>query len=216
MSPTAILSASIIAAALQTIRAEYRGPRWQVYLCKPLATTLILILALARADWDQRGGYAALIALGLLCSLAGDIFLMLPGDRFVPGLVSFLVAHLAYVAAFARAGGGWTGTALLSFLPLLAYGLAVFARLRSHLGPLLVPVLLYMGVILLMAWRAVEYARQYPGFGPFVAALGALLFVGSDTALALNRFARPCRAAQAVVLGTYFAAQWLIALSNAE
>ena len=35
----------------------------------------------------------------------------------------------------------------------------------------------------------------------------------SDGALAINRFARPFRGAQAVVLGTYFPAQMLIALS---
>ena len=78
---------------------------------------------------------------------------------------------------------------------------------------LMVPVLIYMLVILVMAWRAIEYARQYPSPGPLAAALGALLFVISDSALALNRFARPFRAAQALVLGTYFLAQWLIALS---
>ena len=96
---------------------------------------------------------------------------------------------------------------------MLAYGLAVFAILRPHLGPLLVPVLAYMLVILAMAWRAIEYAREYPAPGSLAAAFGALLFVISDSALALNRFARPFRAAQALVLGTYFVAQWLIALS---
>lgn len=211
MTPLAVaLALAVAAAALATIRADYRGPRWQVYLGKPLATALILALALLRGG----GEYGLLIALGLLCSLAGDVFLMLPGDRFVPGLVSFLLAHLAYLAAFARAGGGpWGGTAFLSLAPLLAYGAVVFLRLRSHLGALTVPVLGYILVILLMAWRAVEYARQVPGPGPRAAALGALLFVASDTALALNRFARPFRAAQAVVLGTYYAAQLLIALS---
>jgi uncharacterized membrane protein YhhN len=139
---------------------------------------------------------------------------MLPQDRFIPGLVSFLLAHLAYIAAFIRAAARpVSGTSVLPLIPLLAYGFAVFAILRPHLGPLMVPVLAYMLVILVMAWRAIEYARQYPTPGPLAAALGALLFVISDSALALNRFARPYRAGQAVVFGTYFAAQWLIALS---
>jgi uncharacterized membrane protein YhhN len=210
--PIAILSLAIAVAALLTIRAEYRGPRWLVYLCKPLATTLILVLALATGDDDR--GYTALIVIGLAWSLAGDIFLMLPGDRFILGLVSFLIAHLAYIAAFVRAADRpLTGTSILPLIPLLAYGFVVFAILRPHLGPLLVPVLAYMLVILAMGWRAIEYARQEPTAGPLAAALGALLFVVSDSALALNRFARPFRAAQALVLGTYFAAQWLIALS---
>jgi uncharacterized membrane protein YhhN len=208
----ALLSPPIFVAALLTIVAEYRGPRRLVYACKPLATTLILALALATGGDDR--AYTALIGVGLACSLAGDIFLMLPQDRFIPGLVSFLVAHLAYIAAFIRAADRpLAGTSVLPLIPLLVYGIVVFAILRPHLGPLMVPVLAYMLVILLMAWRAIDYARQDPTPGPRAAALGALLFVLSDSALALNRFARPFRAAPALILGTYFAAQWLIALS---
>ncbi len=154
----ALLSPAILVAALLTIGAEYRGPRRMVYVCKPLTTTLILILALATGGEDR--AYTALIAVGLACSLAGDIFLMLPQDRFIPGLVSFLLAHLAYVAAFVLAADRpWSGTSVLPLIPLLAYGFAVVAILRPHLGTLMVPVLAYMIVILLMAWRAIEYAR---------------------------------------------------------
>ncbi|NIW49240.1 MAG: lysoplasmalogenase, partial [Gammaproteobacteria bacterium] len=35
--------------------------------------------------------------IGLALSLAGDIFLMLPDEKFIAGLVSFLLAHLAYI-----------------------------------------------------------------------------------------------------------------------
>ncbi len=210
----ALLSPPIALAALLTIRATYRGPRWLVYCCKPLATALILVLALA-IDRGEDRSYTALLALGLACSLVGDICLMLPHDRFVAGLLSFLLAHLAYIAAFSRADlVAWGGTALLSLMPLLAYGLAIFLPLRSRLGPLTVPVLGYMLIILLMAWRAIEYARQYPAPGSLATACGALLFLISDSALARNRFAQPFRAAQLLVLGTYFLAQWLIALSR--
>lgn len=208
----ALLSPPILVAALLTIGAEYRGPRRVVYVCKPLTTTLILLLALVTGGDDRI--YTALIVVGLACSLAGDIFLMLPQDRFIAGLISFLMAHLAYLAAFVLAADRpWSGTSVLPLIPLLGYGFAVLVILRPHLGPLMVPVLAYMIVILLMAWRAIEYARQYPTPGPLAAALGALFFVVSDSILAINRFARPFRAAQALVLGTYFVAQWLIALS---
>ena len=36
----------------------------------------------------------------LVLCLAGDVFLMLPADRFVPGLASFLLAHLAFTVGF--------------------------------------------------------------------------------------------------------------------
>lgn len=94
--PTLLLSPLILVAAALAVRADYRGPPWHHYLGKPLATTLIFVLAWSRAP-DATRSYALAILLGLLCSLAGDIFLMLPGDRFIPGLVSFLLAHLAYI-----------------------------------------------------------------------------------------------------------------------
>lgn len=206
----ALLTPPIALAATLAIAAEYRGPRRLHYACKPLATALILALALATGRDDP--AYTALIALGLACSLAGDICLMLPQDRFIAGLISFLLAHLAYSAAFVRADGAWDGTSVWLAIPLLAYGLAVFLALRPHLGPLTVPVLLYMLVILAMAWCAIAYARREPARGSLAVA-GALLFVCSDSTLAINRFARPFRAAPAVVLGTYYAAQWLIARS---
>lgn len=212
MGATLLLTPAIVVAALGAIVADYRGPRWLHYVCKPLATVLILVLSLFAG---HRGDpvYTALIALGLACSLAGDIFLMLPRDRFIAGLVSFLVAHLWYIAAFVRAADQpWTGVSFLPLIPLLGYGAAILGLLRPHLGSLTVPVLIYMLVILAMAWCAIEYARQYPSPGAFAAA-GALFFVCSDSALAINRFARPVRAAKALVLGTYFAAQWLIALA---
>jgi len=73
--------------------------------------------------------------------------------------------------------------------------------------------LIYMLVILIMAWRALEQQFQMPGQKSLLALMGALLFVVSDSALALNRFRRPFAAAQLVILSTYYTAQWLIALS---
>ena len=211
--PTLVLSPLVLLAALLTIRAEYRGPRWQVYLFKPLTTALIFAIALDRAPAGPRA-YAIAILIGLLCSLAGDIFLMLPADRFIAGLVSFLLAHIAYIVAFSTAPGAtlsWRSAALL--FPLLLYGAVVFRRLRPTLGALAPPVLVYMLVIIVMAWRALDLWAQVRTPSALAAALGALLFVASDSLLALNRFAGKFAAAQALVLGTYYTAQWLIALS---
>ncbi|HEX2202227.1 MAG TPA: lysoplasmalogenase family protein, partial [Longimicrobium sp.] len=113
----AVLALAAAAAALGAIAAEARGRRRAFYLLKPLATALVLALALVTAPGADPA-YRALIAAGLLFSLFGDVFLMLPEDRFVAGLASFLVAHLLYTAAFVRDGAG--------FSPGLAVVLAVF------------------------------------------------------------------------------------------
>jgi uncharacterized membrane protein YhhN len=211
--PTLVLSPLILAAAVLAIRADYRGPRWQHYLGKPLATVLIFLLALSRAP-DAARTYALAILLGLLCSLAGDIFLMLPGDRFIAGLVSFLLAHIAYIVAFATAPeANFTVVSALTLLPLLLYSAVIFGRLAPHLGSLRLPVFVYLLAIVAMAWCAVDRCRVAQTAPTGLAALGALLFVLSDSTLAWNRFIGQFKPAQAIVLGTYFAAQWLIALS---
>jgi uncharacterized membrane protein YhhN len=211
--PALVLSPLALLAAFLAIRADYRGPRWQHYLGKPLATALIIVIALSRA-LDEPRAYAMAIVAGLLCSLAGDIFLMLPADRFIAGLVSFLLGHLAYIVAFSIAPGArLSPRSALLLVPLLLYGAGVFRRLLPHLGGLAPPVLVYMLVIVAMAWRALDLWAAARTLAAFSAALGAVLFVASDSLLAFNRFIGKFVAAQALVLGTYYAAQWLIGLS---
>ena len=94
----------IALSTLLTIYFRYRGPRIGLYLFKPL--TMLLIIALFSTKTALTlNTYSSLLLIGLLCSLAGDIFLMLPKDRFLPGLISFFLAHLAYIAAFTINGG---------------------------------------------------------------------------------------------------------------
>ena len=207
---TLVLSAGALAAGLALTWGEYRGPRALVYLAKPLATLLILALAvLAPPGADPQ--VARWIVAGLVFSLAGDVLLMLPADRFAAGLASFLVAHLCYIAAFTSQAGFQLAPLLL--VPLLVAVWLVYRRLAPGLGSLRIPVIVYIGVIVVMAWQALARCAVVPGAGPPLAAAGALLFAVSDSALALARFQGRFQGSQTVVYGTYFAAQWLIAVS---
>jgi uncharacterized membrane protein YhhN len=216
---TIVLSLLAVLSATLHIRAEYRGPRWQIYLFKPLTMLFILLVAILAAPFQTGSNsgfgfnstYQALILAGLLCSLAGDIFLMLPQDRFVAGLASFLVGHLFYIAAYTGASG-WRFTPLLLLVYLL-YGVAVLSLLWSAIAKLRLPVLIYMAVILVMAWQAGERGLWLPSPLTLSAALGTALFVISDSVLAYDRFRRSFGAAHALVLGTYYSAQLLIAWS---
>lgn len=199
---------AILSAALH-IRAEYYGPRHQVYLFKPLTMVFILLIAV-QARWPGFSRYKVAVIAGLLFSLAGDVFLMLPSDRFVAGLVSFLIAHLFYIAAFTSGTGFGLSWRLL---PCALYGIVIFSILAPHLGQMKLPVVVYMVVILVMAWQAWEQWRQTGHSQALLAFLGAVLFVISDSALAINRFREGYKSAPALILSTYFAAQWLIARS---
>jgi uncharacterized membrane protein YhhN len=200
----AILSASL------HIRAEYHGPRYHVYLFKPLTMVFILLTAV-QAGKPDASLYKVTIIVGLVCSLAGDVFLMLPSDRFVAGLVSFLIAHLFYITAF-TSGTGF-GLPWRSLAPFVIYGIFIFSILSPYLGQMKLPVLVYMVVILVMAWQAWERWNQTGQSQALLAFLGAVLFLISDSALAVNRFRGGYKSAQALILSTYFAAQWLIARS---
>jgi uncharacterized membrane protein YhhN len=200
----------IITSAVLHIRAEYLGPRVQVYIFKPLTTSLIILLALTIGP-SESTAYRFLVLGGLAFSLAGDIFLMLPTDRFVSGLVSFLIAHIFYIIAFGTGrdfSPGW-----VSAIPFVAFALAVFLFLYPGLDGMRVPVAAYILVILSMAWVAYDRMVASTSRGATWAFVGALLFLLSDTILAINRFRVQFASARAWNLATYFAAQYLIAYS---
>ena len=195
----------ILSAGLH-IRAHYFGPQYQEYIFKPL--TMIFILMIAASGQGPSPLYKCLIMTGLVFSLAGDIFLMLPSDRFIPGLVSFLSAHLFYIAAFV------SKTHAPVWWPLffaVICGIVIYYFLYPFLEKFKWPVLIYMSVILIMAWFAWGWWSQTGHKEALLAAVGAVLFVISDTILAINRFRRPFKLSQALIMITYFAAQVLIA-----
>jgi len=205
-----LLSVLVFGSALLHIRAEYKGPRVHVYLFKPLTMVFIILLALQGARPDA-SLYKYAILAGLGFSLVGDIFLMLPLKRVIAGLVSFLVAHLCYIVAFSvgirLSVSGWLPALFL------LYVIIMFAVLFPRLGKMRLPVLVYELVIVMMAWRAVERWSQIGDTGALLALAGAILFVISDSAWAINQFVRRYKSAQALILSSYFCAQWLIALS---
>lgn len=206
----ATISLLVLLSASLHIRAEYRGQRRQVYVFKPLTTALIIILALMATE-PVSPFYQTMIVVGLVFSLGGDIFLMLPSDRFIGGLVSFLIAHLFYVVAFVYPDGFTISPIILAIY--LVYGGIMVRLLWSHIADLRLPVVIYMAIILVMGWQALERWSLLQTNSALLAAVGATLFVISDSALALDRFRSRFASARFLVLSTYFSAQWFLALS---
>ena len=204
------LTAFAFITAVLTIRAQYvEHAHKQEYLFKPLTTLLIVGVALLGTG-ETTSTYKTLIVVGMLFCLGGDIFLMLPEKYFMAGLVSFLIGHLFYLAAFA----GDTAMALsIWLLPLSIYGAIVYGMLYKHLGKMRWPVLAYMITIMLMACKALTRWSTLETTGAALGAAGALFFVLSDSVLAFNKFKRPFIHARWLTLATYWLAQWLIALS---
>jgi len=206
------VAATAISAAFAIVAAA-RHDRQGYYLFKPLTTFIILL----GAAWlVQPGGqpYRSLVVLGVALSLAGDVLLVLPANRFALGLAAFLLAHVAYIAAFST-GSPLAVSQLAWLVPFLAASVAITAYVWSGLGKLRAPVLLYVATISVMVWRAAMrgQAAAVPRASFLLALLGACLFVTSDAILVIRRFRRPFRTAHALELAAYWAAQVLIALS---
>src|SRR5919199_1265086 len=207
----AVLTALALISATLAILAATLKQRLTLYLFKPLTIILIIGIAL-EAKHPTFLFYKQAVLAGPLFSLVGDIFLMLPSARFLPGLVSFLAAHVLYIAAFLYQSGN--SLSALDLIPFLIYGGLMLRLLWRHLGKMRVPVVAYMLVILTMGWAAVSRRLMTEQEGSLLAMLGAILFIISDSLLAFDRFRGRFRGAQAFILGTYFTAQWLIALST--
>lgn len=180
------------------------------YTIKPLVLVAMIAVA-ARVRRPISTRYRLLIVVGLAWSLAGDILLMLPRDRFVLGLAAFLVAHCCYIVAFARTGGGLRAPVVA--LAVAAYAGAMLAFLWPSLGALRIPVVAYVVVIGTMAWQAIARWRHLRSTDAARAAAGAVLFMASDTALAIERFRGEFPRSFVTVIGTYWVAQFLIARS---
>jgi alkylglycerol monooxygenase len=204
------LEALVIEAGALSMAAAADGWREAHLFFKPAAMVLALLLVVQVWRSGRLPGTAALwLGLALAGSLAGDVFLMLDG-LFIPGLVAFLLAHLAYIVLFRQGTRWWPVRPVLAGC--LAYAALMVAVLWiGGLPPgLRGPVAVYALVISLMAAQAIGRAWLQRDRASVLVAAGAVAFVISDTLLALNRFVSPLPASAVWVLGSYYAAQCLI------
>jgi len=207
----AFFGAAAISAVL-AIAADWEEKRHRAfYLLKPLTTALILGAALSLQPASGED-YRSVVAVALGLSLLGDICLMFEGDAwFAGGLGSFLLAHVGFILAFLK-GVAMAMPPAWTLLP-VAYGLGLASWLLPRAGSLRIPVALYCLVLLGMALAAARRQQALGGQPALRAVAGALLFVVSDSSLAIRRFRGPYPGAQALILSTYWLSIGLIAAS---
>jgi len=205
-----ILLFAIFISGLFFIIFDYRNKARLRYIFKPLTTLLIILLAVLQ-ETEVSEYYKYLIITGLIFSLAGDIFLMLPKDRFIAGLGSFFIAHLFFIFAFSSDFGPYLGWGYL--IPLILY-VAIFLKiLLPHTKKMTIPVITYALVLLAFLWQASGRAYILGGSSPALAFFGAVFFVASDSILAYDRFVKGYKYATLFIMLTYWLAQVFIALS---
>jgi len=205
------LTLAVAASAAITIAASLIGAPWVIYVFKPLTTLLLVALAIkAVAPVSMR--YRAAVAVGLVFSLAGDVFLMLPGPYFLHGLIAFLLAHIAYLRAFTS--DSRFASRAIPFVVVGMFAAAMLFVLWPKLpAAMKLPVLGYVVLLGSMTAQAVTRHLALRRGDTLLAAIGGVLFLVSDATLAFDRFHTGLPLARLWVLGTYFAAQLLIARS---
>ncbi len=183
------------------------------HLSKPFLMPLLLLYALSALR--KLPGW---LVIALLASCLGDSFLMYEARKpvyFVLGLGSFLIAHLAYIILFIKTSEpvSWQlrikkRGMILGML--LAYTAVLLALLLPRTGALQIPVVVYAVVLCAMTMTA--FLRTSSGLSAhaLLVALGSVLFVISDSLLAVNKFVFALPYAPVWIMGTYLTAQYWI------
>lgn len=201
---------AIAISALITIYGKYANNRTAIYIFKPLTTILIIFLAILHNS-GTNPDYFKFVLAGLAACLVGD-FLLIPTNPkyFNFGLAAFLIGQMLYVFAFTS---GINSYNFLLTIPYIIFAGIVFILLFPDLSKLVWMVLIYIMAISMMGYLAANRFFVLGTSGAALAFVGSLLFIGSDTILAINRFKQNFPAAEAIILSTYYIAQTLIAFS---
>lgn len=185
---------------------------------KPILMPIIMVFYVMSVGISTK--FSRLFLGALFFSWLGDVFLLFEDKNsfyFILGLSSFLTAHLLYIIYFANIRTdkiSFFRKRPVMFLAVVAYVVELLYLLWPQLGPMKLPVLVYAMVIGSMLTMALWQLGKLPVPTAILFIAGAILFVLSDSALALNRFSHPHPYSGVFVMSTYVAAQVCLALGS--
>lgn len=210
-TPFAIVGVVIIGCAL-LVGLQLLGHSAPAAVAKVIASSAFVALALRQGALAT--GYGRLVLAGLALSWCGDLFLVGRSQTFfLAGLGAFLLAHIAYSAAFVRHGFGRFAVAIAA-VPIVVVAILVWYWLAPQTpADLSLPVRIYIAVISLMVILA--YGTRGAGGSGLIPA-GATLFFLSDLSVAALRLAGTDYPTYALGLPAYYAAQVCLALSVSQ
>ncbi|EON75126.1 hypothetical protein ADIS_4297 [Lunatimonas lonarensis] len=188
------------------------------YFSKPLIVTGLLFYFLTSTKSIKGSILRKSVAAGLVFSIAGDSLLLF-SNLFLYGLGAFLMTHICYIIAFKLTQNHGFNPLKVNFvqtflfnLPIYIAAAFVYFLIRKNLQDLQVPVVIYIMAIVMMTTMARERFGRTNAASFWQVFLGAVLFLVSDSILALNRFYQPIEDAGVLIMGTYTMAQLLIVM----
>lgn len=157
------------------------------------------------------------LLIALVFSWLGDIILMFADKGelyFICGLVAFLISHIFYIVLFLKQNNATNGIKKplfwLSCVVVVFYLKSMLALLFPTLGTLKIPVAVYAATISVMLVFALKGYFSWENSGKYLVLLGAILFVCSDSLLAIDKFYAPLGFAPFGIMFTYLLAQYMI------
>jgi len=179
-----------------------------VLFIKPLIMILIMFFYYIQTQ-NQRNLQDKLMLIAFFFSLLGDSFLMFSGEKyFMFGLGSFLITHLLYIFVFSR---NWLKANKLARFSIILFSIIMLLILKKNISyPLLIPIIIYIFTITNMAISAAERNTNPESYR--LVFIGAILFVLSDSLIAINEFVNPIPFSTIMIMGTYIFAQYFICI----
>ena len=181
------------------------------YFSKPAIVGSLIVLILVTHISKTR--LKNFILLALLFSLGGDLLLLFTNQAelyFLLGLLSFLLAHASYILAFVHRGYFDNAKVAWSGLLIVAYAIAVYMYIAEGLGDRQPYVIAYMFILIMLALVAL-FRKSYVSERSYLWVLaGAMLFILSDSLLAINTFKTSIPYGGVAIMLTYAMAQWFL------
>ena len=199
-------------ALLQLIAIQFNIPLL-IIISKPM---LMPVLAMVVWSYGMQGRQRNYILAALFFSFLGDSFLLLDDKQplfFIAGLISFLITHMLYIIYFLAIKP--IRKSLIKshpYLPVLIilYGAGLVYFLYPSLGDLKIPVIIYAAVICTMLLCSIHIYKRVSTTSGQQFIMGALLFVVSDSLLAIYKFYQPFALGSLFIMLTYCGAQYFL------
>lgn len=210
-----LLLPTLLAATLDWY-AVHKGWKKLEYFLKPITMVFLFGWLFTSTGFT---GIALWFGVGILLSMAGDIFLMLPQDKFIAGLVAFLLAHIAYIIGFTPNMPRITLPSILAIIVVAVIGWQLYVHISAGLKAqgkekLQKPVLAYTIVIAIMQITALLtlFRPEWTKNAALTVSLGAALFMLSDAILAWNKFVKPIKNGRTINMAAYHLGQIILML----
>ena len=207
----------IFAGVGETITTLTEVPLLEM-ICKPaLMITLGLYYVTSQHEGQQPLAFSLMLAIIFSC--IGDVLLMLQhmsSNFFMFGLAAFLIAHVFYILTYKQhqqeeSADELRGLQKLRFsFPIILSGTGLVTILYNHLGDLKIPVVIYAAVLTYMVVTALFRFGKTTTASFTMVFGGAILFMISDSLIAISKFLDPIEYGRFWIMSTYIGAQFLI------